>query len=200
MRGQKLNIFNALAHALAEQGIASLRYDKRGCGKSSGVFIKAGHADFVQDAVQCLDTLATLENVSANSLFILRHSEGSIIAPQVSHHRPTVAGLILLCPFIERLESILIRQAAQLEKEVDSLPGIAGTYYRSLFRIIGKPRATQQRLLRKARDTGFGCCSRCAVPASGEMATGDVEAGYRRYLCSNSRADVTSSRRERPAV
>ncbi|GAB5500756.1 MAG: alpha/beta hydrolase [Pseudohongiellaceae bacterium] len=153
MRGQKLNIFNALAHALAEQGIASLRYDKRGCGKSSGVFIKAGHADFVQDAVQCLDTLATLENVSANSLFILGHSEGSIIAPQVSHHRPTVAGLILLCPFIEGLESILIRQAAQLEKEVDSLPGIAGTYYRSLFRIIGKPRATQQRLLRKVRDT-----------------------------------------------
>lgn len=153
MRGQELNIFNAIAHALAEHGIASLRYDKRGCGKSSGNYIKASHADFVQDAVQCLDTLATLENVSANSVFILGHSEGSIIAPQVSQQRPSVAGLVLLCPFIERLESILTRQAAQLEKEVDSLPGIAGTFYRSLFRIIGKPRATQQRLLRKVRET-----------------------------------------------
>ena len=153
MQGQQLNIFNAIAHALAEHGIASLRYDKRGCGGSSGDFMKAGHADLVQDAVQCLDTLATSASIYEDQLYILGHSEGCIIAPQVAHHRPRVAGLILLCPFIERFESVLIRQAAQIEKEVDSFRGIAGAFHRTLFKVVGKPRAAQQRLIRKVRES-----------------------------------------------
>lgn len=47
MKGQQLNIFNAIAHVLAQRGIASLRYDKRGYGASSGDFMSAGHADLV---------------------------------------------------------------------------------------------------------------------------------------------------------
>ena len=35
-KSQSLNIFNTLANHLATQGIASFRYDKRGCGKSGG--------------------------------------------------------------------------------------------------------------------------------------------------------------------
>jgi alpha-beta hydrolase superfamily lysophospholipase len=153
MKGQELNIFNTIALVLVEHGIASLRYDKRGCGRSSGDFMTAGHADLVQDAAQCLDALARSESVDEDQLFILGHSEGCIIAPQIAHHRPGVAGLVLLCPFIERFESVLIRQTALIEKEVDSLPGIAGVFYRTLFRIVGKPRATQPRLIRKVRAT-----------------------------------------------
>jgi len=153
MKGQQLNIFNAIAHALAEHGIASLRYDKRGCGESSGDFMKAGHADLVQDAVRCLDMLTKSASVSKDHLYVLGHSEGCVIAPQVAQHCTQVAGLILLCPFIERLESVLIRQAAQIEKEFDSLRGIAGMFYKTLFWIGGKPRATQQRLIRKVRET-----------------------------------------------
>lgn len=153
MKGQQLNIFNAIAHALAVHGIASLRYDKRGCSKSSGNFMNSGHSDFVQDAAQCLDYLAASESVYQDKLFILGHSEGCIIAPQVSLQRPSVVGLVLLCPFIERLESVLLRQAEQIEKEIDSLRGVAGVFYRTLFRIFGNPPALQQRLIRKVRET-----------------------------------------------
>ncbi|MBC55243.1 MAG: hypothetical protein CMQ34_15555 [Gammaproteobacteria bacterium] len=152
-KGQALNIFNAIACALAEHGIASLRYDKRGCGKSSGNYLSAGHSHLVQDALQCLDFLAGSDPVCEEQLFVLGHSEGCIIAPQLSQYRPAVAGLVLLCPFIENLESMLKKQAAQIEEEVESIRGIAGFYYRTVFRIIGKPRETQQRLLQKVRAT-----------------------------------------------
>lgn len=153
IKGQELNIFNTLAFALADHGIASLRYDKRGCGDSTGDYLSAGHADLVLDAERCLDTLARSALVTNDSLFILGHSEGCIIAPQISHNRPSVAGLILLCPFMEPLEPVLLRQAAQLEQELDLLSGMAGFFYRVLFRFVGRPRATQQRLIRKVRET-----------------------------------------------
>ncbi len=57
MPGQQLNVFNAIAHCLVEEGIASLRYDKRGCGKSSGDYYRAGHSDLINDAIHCFDTL-----------------------------------------------------------------------------------------------------------------------------------------------
>jgi len=155
MKGQQLNIFNAIAHALADHGIASLRYDKRGCGDSSGDYMGAGHTDLVMDAVRCLDTLARSERVAKDNLYILGHSEGCIIAPQVSQYRPSVAGLVLLCPFMEALEPVLLRQAAQLEKEVDSLQGMTGFFYRALFRVVGRPSTTQQQLIRKVRETNL---------------------------------------------
>ena len=45
MKGQRIDAFNTIAHHLAAGGIASLRYDKRGCGRSTGDYYRAGHAD-----------------------------------------------------------------------------------------------------------------------------------------------------------
>ena len=43
----KMNVFNTIAHHLANIGVASLRYDKRGCGKSSGNYGEAGLYDLL---------------------------------------------------------------------------------------------------------------------------------------------------------
>ena len=43
----QLNIFNAVATNLASAGIASIRYDKRGCGNSAGDYNSTGHSDLV---------------------------------------------------------------------------------------------------------------------------------------------------------
>lgn len=64
---QRLDIFNTVARGLAEAGIASLRYDKRGCGASAGDFFQTGHADLVADAVNCLDALSRCEQLSFSS-------------------------------------------------------------------------------------------------------------------------------------
>ncbi|MDO3386609.1 alpha/beta fold hydrolase [Gilvimarinus sp. SDUM040013] len=153
MKGQNLNIFSELAHAFDRHGIASLRYDKRGCGNSSGDFLTAGYSDLVQDAERCLEALAQSKLVSCDHLYILGHSEGCSIASKLSQSCESVSGLVLLCPSIEQVEPLLIRQAEQLEKEIGSLPGMSGYFYRIFFKIMGRPVRMQKSLLRKVRES-----------------------------------------------
>src|SRR5688572_10197161 len=147
MPGQQLNVFNAIAHCLVEEGIASLRYDKRGCGKSSGDYYRAGHFDLINDAIHWFDFLKESDFCDPDRIFLLGHSEGSIIAPQVSLKRSTVAGLILLCPFLDHMESIMLKQAAQLQREFEGPPGLGGLVRRFAGRILGMTVASQQELI-----------------------------------------------------
>lgn len=151
MKGQPLNIFNTIAHALAAHGFASLRYDKRGCGQSQGDYYRAGHTDLVNDAVNWFDALAQHDFCDPHRIIILGHSEGCIIAPQVSARCTAVAGLILLCPFITDMETILINQARQIEAEFIGSPGLRGQLKRQLAHLMGMSVANQQQLIHKVR-------------------------------------------------
>ena len=153
MPRQKLNIFNELADCLAAQGIASFRYDKRGCGDSDGDYLLAGHSDLVEDASACINHLASIPTVDAGQLFLLGHSEGTIIAAQLSERHPQLAGLVLLCPFVEPMESVLRRQARQMQDDLQKLTGLRGLITRLIFSIVGKPVATQEKLLAKLAST-----------------------------------------------
>lgn len=153
MKGQRLDVFNTIAHHLASVGIASLRYDKRGCGSSSGDYYRAGHTDLLSDAINCFDALTHLDFCEPDKAFVLGHSEGCIIAPQLSLQRPAVAGLLLLCPFVDPVESILMKQATQIQGEFYGLTGIGGLARRWLSRMMGMSAAGQQRLIDKLRST-----------------------------------------------
>jgi len=50
----QLNILNSLAHSFAQQGIASMRFDKRGCASSEGRYHETGFHEFVDDAGEWL--------------------------------------------------------------------------------------------------------------------------------------------------
>ena len=151
VKGQQLNAFNTMAAHLAELGIASLRYDKRGCGESSGEFVAAGHRDLVADAVRWVDELLLNDCCDAERLFVLGHSEGTVIAAQVFQARPRIAGLVLLCPFLEPLDVVLIKQAEQLERELAGRPGFIGKPANALFRLLGASVAKQKRLIRRLK-------------------------------------------------
>lgn len=154
MKGQRLDVFNTIAHCLAREGIASLRYDKRGCGRSSGDYYAAGIADLVNDAVRWFDALSQRTFVTADRIFALGHSEGCIIVPQVSLRRPAVAGLILLCPFVDAMESVLIKQAEQFQRDFDALTGIGGLIHRVQCAILGKPVTRQRKLIEQLKTAG----------------------------------------------
>lgn len=153
MKGQQLNIFNTVAHYLARVGIASLRYDKRGCGKSSGDYHATGHVDLVNDAVGWFDVLRQSDFCEPERIFVLGHSEGCIIAPQMGIIRPAVAGLVLLCPFVDNVESILIKQAVRLQQDFDALPGSGGRIRRFLSRMMGATVTNQQKLIDKIKSS-----------------------------------------------
>ena len=153
MKGQALQVFDTIAHHLAAYGIASLRYDKRGCGDSEGNFLVTGHSDLVDDAVNCFDTLLVADFVDREKVFLLGHSEGCIIAPQVATQRSNVAGQILLCPFIDTMESILCKQSDQIGREFETAPGALGMALRLYCRIMGSPITIQRKLIAKLKST-----------------------------------------------
>lgn len=70
--------FLVLADYLAKHGIASLRYDDRGVGKSTGNAAACTSEDFAEDAKAGLDWLRGCKTF--NRIGVLGHSEGGMIA------------------------------------------------------------------------------------------------------------------------
>ena len=70
--------FAVIADYLARNGIASLRYDDRGTGKSTGDFITSSTLTFKDDAVSGIEFLRSMRCIG--SVGVLGHSEGGTIA------------------------------------------------------------------------------------------------------------------------
>jgi uncharacterized protein len=147
-KGQQVNIFNAIAHHLASKGFASVRYDKRGCGKSTGDYFNAGYFDFVADAAAWYDWLQGHDRCATGQLYALGHSEGTLTAMHLSISRPTVAGIIQLCPSADTAETVLIKQAQHLQRALGALSGLRGMVYRLLLR---DPVAGQRRRIERVK-------------------------------------------------
>ena len=106
----KANSYQLLAEGLANNGIASLRYDKRGVGKSMGAMMKESDLTFetyIQDAEQWIDTLKKSNRFS--KIIILGHSEGSLIG-MVATQRGTVEGYISVAGPARGIDDIIIEQ------------------------------------------------------------------------------------------
>lgn len=71
------------AQALAEHGIASVIYDKRGVGESEGDFIGASLEDLARDGIAAAEYLLSLAAVEA--VGFAGHSQGGWIAPLAGH-------------------------------------------------------------------------------------------------------------------
>jgi len=106
--------FAVIADALARQGIASLRYDDRGCGESGGEFADATTFDFADDAraaVRCL------RERGFRKVGVIGHSEGGTIAFILGADEQDAPDFIVsLAGMADRGDSTLFRQMArQLE-------------------------------------------------------------------------------------
>jgi pimeloyl-ACP methyl ester carboxylesterase len=95
-RRGRFDVARQLAHALAEGGLASLRYDKRGVGESPGDWRRAGLHDNVDDLGRALETLAARPEVDPGRLLVAGHSEGAILAAALAGRGAPVAGAVLL--------------------------------------------------------------------------------------------------------
>ncbi len=152
LKSQRLDVFNTFASAFADEGIASLRYDKRGCGKSGGDYYRAGHVDLVEDAAAAWECLKRFPELDPARRYLLGHSEGTVIVPQVTATRADVPGLVLLCPFIEPMESVLVRQARQIVAEIESDKTFMGRVRNLLARLVGMTVKGQAELIEKVKN------------------------------------------------
>lgn len=88
--------FFVLADFLAQNGIASLRFDDRGVGKSGGVFDKASLVGFSEDVESVFAFIRNDKNLGKNRVGILGHSEGAMHAWMVAKRRSDVDFIISL--------------------------------------------------------------------------------------------------------
>ena len=88
--------FKVLADYLAENGIASYRYDKRGVGKSSGDFKTATLKAFSSDAFEALKYLKSHSKISYAGF--IGHSEGGKVAPMATLDNDVCDFLVLMAP------------------------------------------------------------------------------------------------------
>lgn len=122
--------FLVLADYLTRKGIAVLRYDKRGVGKSAGDYAAATTADFAKDAEAALEWLKSRKEMDAGKIGLIGHSEGGLIAPMVAAARTDVAWLVLMGAPGTKGEETMLSQAetiaraagiseAQVQKSLD---------------------------------------------------------------------------------
>ncbi|AEV28977.1 lysophospholipase [Sphaerochaeta pleomorpha str. Grapes] len=88
--------FLVIADALTKAGIVVIRYDDRGFAQSGGDGKNATSLDFADDAASVLSFLKTKEYVQQDTIGVLGHSEGAIIAGILAADNPSVAFVILL--------------------------------------------------------------------------------------------------------
>ena len=89
-------VFAALAEELADIGIASLRYDDRGVGGSSGDGLQATIEDRAADVAAAVDLLISRDDIDAEHIGLVGHSEGGMVAPLAASQSDSVAFVALL--------------------------------------------------------------------------------------------------------
>jgi pimeloyl-ACP methyl ester carboxylesterase len=107
--------FLVLADHLTRAGIAVLRCDDRGVGKSSGNFAQATHPDFVADALAAVAWLQLRKEIDPRRIGLIGHSEGGIVAPLAAAEKPQdIAFLVLLAGVGVPMDELLVRQGRDI--------------------------------------------------------------------------------------
>lgn len=113
MKRAQLDVMRQVAEHLADREIASLRYDKRGVGQSEGDYKSTGFFDNVEDARAAVAALRARPEIDAESVFVVGHSEGALIAVELASDA-SLAGAVLLAGTAQSGKEVLRWQAEQL--------------------------------------------------------------------------------------
>lgn len=89
-------IFRDIADALGRAGIAALRVDDRGMGKSTGDNAKLTSFDKADDVRTEVAWLHAQAGIDPKRIMLVGYSEGGLIAPMVAASDPSIAGVITL--------------------------------------------------------------------------------------------------------
>lgn len=88
--------FLVWADVLTRNGLAILRFDKRGVGESGGCFSGSTSSDFTSDVESAYLFLREQPEIKSDAIGLIGHSEGGMIAPRVCVKQPSVAFLVAI--------------------------------------------------------------------------------------------------------
>jgi alpha/beta superfamily hydrolase len=88
--------FSVIADYLTKRGIAVLRVDDRGMGKTTGKFDTSSSEDFTTDVEVGIKYLQSRKDVDSKHIGLIGHSEGGMIAPMVAARNKNVSFIVML--------------------------------------------------------------------------------------------------------
>ena len=116
-------MFGQLADYLTRHGIAVLRFDDRGVGKSGGTYANATTADLVTDAQAALVFLRSRPLVSAHRVGLVGHGEGAnvaLLAAATPGRAP--AFVVSLAGYGQPGYDVLLRQQGEIMRLIGAEP------------------------------------------------------------------------------
>jgi uncharacterized protein len=133
--GRKL--FLPIANYFAQHGIAVLCYDKRGIGKSTGMYdVSVTSADFSQDVLAAVNFLKERTDINASKIGLVGSSEGGLISFMVASQSSDVAFVVSMAGSVSN--DVMTHYQAQLKADGASQEFLADDYKvrEKLFEII----------------------------------------------------------------
>jgi pimeloyl-ACP methyl ester carboxylesterase len=105
-------LLRRFAAALAERGVASVRYDPRGCGASDGAWPQSELFARIDDARDALGAMRGRRELDLARTGILGHGEGATIALSIAIADPAVSALTLVGTTARSFRDVLRRGVA----------------------------------------------------------------------------------------
>ena len=105
-------LFRRLADALADRGVASLRYDPRGCGTSDGTWEATALFTRIDDARDAIGAMRSRRELDLRRTAIVGHGEGAGIALSVAIGDPAIGAVGLIGASARSLRTVLRRGVA----------------------------------------------------------------------------------------
>ena len=106
-------LFARLAGALAARGVASLRYDPRGCGESDGSWEASDLFSRIDDARDAIGAMRSRRELDLRRTAIVGHGEGALIALSVAIGDPAIGAVGLIGASARSHRDVLRRGVAE---------------------------------------------------------------------------------------
>jgi len=144
-------IFKDLAYGLADQGIATYRFDKRRPSGVNGEFTPTNL--FINDAVNALDAIQNHQLIRSDAVYLGGHSLGGIWAPQIAVQHSELAGMLLFdavsFSFIDQIinsgsssldnEYLLEKEKKDIQKQITKAKKVKEEGLDSVSQLLGFP-------------------------------------------------------------
>jgi uncharacterized protein len=113
LRDERDGLLARLAAALAERGVASLRYDPRGCGASDGSWERSAFFTRIDDARDAIGAMRSRFELDLRRTAIVGHGEGAGIALSVAVGDPAIGAVGLVGASARSLRTVFRRGVAE---------------------------------------------------------------------------------------